>query len=287
MSGSDYTSVAICCGYDMSGSVTEILEIFATCSVSILAPDNDNRTTVTALYEPGSLDLELLFSELEPLAQEDDQFRIKQEIVRDRDWVRDSQNGFKPILISGRLRICAPWHETDASSTNSLIINPGLSFGTGHHATTRMCIEFLTERVLYDCEIVDFGCGSGILALSALKLGSRFAWGIDTDCVALDESTDNADLNNLGFKFIAVHPDDFLSDVQPDVVLANLHLDALLELSETLKSLVYDDGWLAMSGVLRSQVKPVVHEYEDTFDLNVRHDDDWALISGRKKTQTT
>ena len=284
MKNSDFNSVSVSCGCDLSDSVSEILEEFGASSVSVLVPNDDNRTTVTALYELDELNLELLFSNLELLRRDDDQFQIKQETLHGRDWVRESQNRFKPILINDRLWIMSPWHKPDSSVTDTVTINPGLSFGTGHHPTTRMCIEFLTNHRLDDCEVVDFGCGSGILALSALRLGCRFAWGVDTDEDALDESADNADRNDMGFRFMAIHPSNLPSDICADVVLANLHLDALLELSETLKTLVYDDGWLVMSGILRSQMKQIKQEYEDAFDLDVNYEDNWVLVFGRKKT---
>ena len=284
MKNSDLNSVSVSCGCGLSDSVSEILEEFGASSVSVLVPNDDNRTTVTALYELDELNLELLFSNLELLRRDDDQFQIKQETLHGRDWVRESQNRFKPILINDRLWIMSPWHKPDSSVTDTVTINPGLSFGTGHHPTTRMCIEFLTNHRLDDCEVVDFGCGSGILALSALRLGCRFAWGVDTDDDALDESADNADRNDMGFRFMAIHPSNLPSDICADVVLANLHLDTLLELSETLKSLVYDDGWLVMSGILRSQMKQIKQEYEDAFDLDVNYEDNWVLVFGRKKT---
>ena len=284
MKNSDFNSVSVSCGCDLSDSVSEILEEFGASSVSVLVPNDDNRTTVTALYELDELNLELLFSNLELLRRDDDQFQIKQETLHGRDWVRESQNRFKPILINDRLWIMSPWHKPDSSATDTVTINPGLSFGTGHHPTTRMCIEFLTNHRLDDCEVVDFGCGSGILALSALRLGCRFAWGVDTDDDALDESADNADRNDMGFRFMAIHPSNLPSDICADVVLANLHLDALLELSETLKTLVYDDGWLVMSGILRSQMKQIKQEYEDAFDLDLNYEDNWVLVFGRKKT---
>ena len=284
MKNSDLNSVSVSCGCDLSDSVSEILEEFGASSVSVLVPNDDNRTTVTALYELDELNLELLFSNLELLRRDDDQFQIKQETLHGRDWVRESQNRFKPILINDRLWIMSPWHKPDSSVTDTVTINPGLSFGTGHHPTTRMCIEFLTNHRLDDCEVVDFGCGSGILALSALKLGCRFAWGVDTDDDALDESADNADRNDMGFRFMAIHPSNLPSDICADVVLANLHLDALLQLSETLKTLVYDDGWLVMSGILRSQMKQIKQEYEDAFDLDLNYEDNWVLVFGRKKT---
>ncbi len=284
MKNSDLNSVSVSCGCGLSDSVSEILEEFGASSVSVLVPNDDNRTTVTALYELDELNLELLFSNLELLRRDDDQFQIKQETLHGRDWVRESQNRFKPILINDKLWIMSPWHKSDSSVTETVTINPGLSFGTGHHPTTRMCIEFLTNHRLDDCEVVDFGCGSGILALSALKLGCRFAWGVDTDEDALDESADNADRNDMGFRFMAIHPSNLPSDICADVVLANLHLDALLELSETLKTLVYDDGWLVMSGILRSQMKQIKQEYEDAFDLDVNYEDNWVLVFGRKKT---
>lgn len=283
MKQADWDSVSVNCRCDRSEKITEILEEFGAESVSVLVSDDD-RTTITALYELGGLDPDQLFSNLEKYRQGDVLFQIKQEILHGRDWVRESQDRFEPILVNDKLMIVSPWHKTDKSKTKVLTINPGLSFGTGHHPTTRMCLEFLTGQNLFDCEVVDFGCGSGILGLAALKLGCRFAWGVDSDNDALDESTDNAERNSLGFHYLAIHSSCVPSDICADLIVANLHLDALLELSGTFKSFLTESGCLVMSGILRSQVDQVQTAYEDMFDLDMKFEDNWALIAGVRKS---
>ena len=282
MKQTDWNSVSVNCRFDQSDQITEVLEEFGAGSVSVLAPDDDDRTTVTALYELDGLDLDQLFSDLEKFQHDDRQFQITQEILHGRDWVKESQDKFEPILVNDEMWIVSPWHKVDDSEAKVVTINPGMSFGTGHHPTTRMCLEFLAKHDLSDCEVVDFGCGSGILALAALKLGCRFAWGVDMDNDALDESTDNAERNDLSFRFMAVHPNSLPSDISADLILANLHLDILLELTGTLKSFLSESGWLVMSGILRSQVEQVQSAYEDTFDLEVKFEGNWAMISGEK-----
>ena len=284
MKQTDWNSVSVSCRFDQSDQITEVLEEFGAGSVSVLAPDDDDRTTVTALYELDGLDLDQLFSDLEKFQHDDRQFLITQEILHGRDWVKESQDKFEPILVNDELWIVSPWHKVDAPEAKVVTINPGMSFGTGHHPTTRMCLEFLAKHDLSDYEIVDFGCGSGILALAALKLGCRFAWGVDLDNDALDESTDNAERNDLSFRFMAVHPNSLPSDISADLILANLHLDILLELSRTLKSFLSESGWLVMSGILRSQVEQVQSAYEDTFDLEVKYENNWAMSAGERKS---
>ena len=284
MKQTDWNSVSVSCRFDQSDQITEVLEEFGAGSVSLLAPDEDDRTTITALYELDGLDLDQLFSNLENLRQGDVQFQITQEILHGRDWVKESQDKFEPILVNDEMWIVSPWHKVDDSEAKVVTINPGMSFGTGHHPTTRMCLEFLAEHDLSNCEVVDFGCGSGILALAALRLGCRFAWGVDLDNDALDESTDNAERNDLSFRFMAVHPNSLPSDISADLILANLHLDILLELSGTLKSFLSESGWLVMSGILRSQVEQVRKAYEHAFDLEVKYENNWAMIAGERKS---
>ena len=284
MKQTDWNSVSVNCRFDQSDQITEVLEEFGAGSVSLLAPDEDDRTTITALYELDGLDLDQLFSNLENLRQGDVQFQITQEILHGRDWVKESQDKFEPILVNDELWIVSPWHKVDDSEAKVVTINPGMSFGTGHHPTTRMCLEFLAKHDLSDYEVVDFGCGSGILALAALKLGCRFAWGVDLDNDALDESTDNAERNDLSFRFMAVHPNSLPSDISADLILANLHLDILLELTGTLKSFLSESGWLVMSGILRSQVEQVRKAYEHAFDLDVKYESNWAMIAGERKS---
>ena len=284
MSNPDWNCVTVRCGYDQSELITETLEKFGAVSVSITVADSDEQTSVTALYDLDGLNLNALVEELETFRQGNEQFQVEQEILHGRDWVRESQNRFKPLLVNDRLWIISPWHEIESTTADVVTINPGLSFGTGHHPTTRMCLEFLTRHNLSDCEVIDFGCGSGILALSALKLGCRFAWGVDIDSDALDESADNAERNDLGFRYMAIHPDNLPGDIRVNLVLANLQLDMLVELSETLKSLVAENGWLVMSGILNSQVDQIREVYGDSFELNIEQEENWVMVVGENKT---
>ncbi len=278
----DWNCVSINCSSDLSETVSEILEGFGAQSVSTTVPDSDGRTDVTALFDSDNMDLDLLQERLKSANCGDDRFRFTQNILHGRDWVLDSQSRFEPILVNDTLWIKAPWHELDVAPKPVLTINPGMSFGTGHHETTHMCLEFLTNHILSDCEVVDFGCGSGILALAAVKLGARFAWGVDIDNDALDESTSNAELNGLSHRFLAVQTDSLPDDVSADVVMANLHLELLIEFADLFDSLISPDGWLVMSGILSSQTDLVSQAYNNKFDLHLRSIGNWSILYGHR-----
>ncbi len=280
-----WTNIVVDCLFECANAVAELLEEHGALSVSILAADEQARTTVSGLFDTEFASGDSLYQDFEPLRQDDSRFAITSEHLEDRDWVREVQQNFKPLQVSERLWIIAPWHQIEISKASKVTINPGMSFGTGQHATTRMCLEFLSELELKGCNVIDYGCGSGILAISALALGAEFAWGVDIDPDAVVESMANAERNGVQDRYMALVPDKVSTDLIANVVVANLFENALLHLSHELTEMTAQGGWLALSGILASQAERVKIRYAQSFDFSLRCEGEWALLVARRKIQ--
>ena len=183
------------------------------------------------------------------------------ELLPEQDWVRLTQAQFDPIKISDRLWITPSWHEAPDANAVNLQLDPGLAFGTGSHPTTRLCLQWLDNNLKGGESVLDYGCGSGILTIAALKLGAASAVGVDIDPQAIAAGTDNAVQNRVETKFYL--PDE-LPDGQFDVVVANILANPLRLLEEQadelggiygqwfdLKPAIFDEGWACLSGVKR------------------------------------
>ena len=271
------------CEFERVTAISAILEDAKARSVSIVI-ETAGRAVVAALFDSDFDDLPRIQSEIERTESNDQKLQIEQSFLADRDWVAESQQELQPLEVGNRLRIVAPWHDVVGDARTTVIINPGISFGTGHHETTYMCANFLTRLELNDRTVVDYGCGSGVLAVSALLLGAKSAWGVDIDPDALADSRDNATRNGVESAYWTVSPEDLPHDFQADVVVANLFADALEELSARLMQLVRPGGWIALSGILRSQVNNVQANYVTDFELTPQYLGQWAMLTGRRSS---
>jgi ribosomal protein L11 methyltransferase len=197
----------------------------------------------------------------------------------DEDWVRASQAQFSPLRI-GRLWIGAGWHEAPADAL-VIRVDPGLAFGTGSHPTTRLVLRFL-ERVLRGGEqVLDYGCGSGILAIAAAKLGARRIDAVDIDPVAVEVTRDNARAN--GVRLEAGLPE-ARARGRYDVLVANILAQPLIELAPRLADLVKPRGALALAGLLEVQAEEVARAYTAHFHLAVEATEEgWALLAGTRR----
>lgn len=207
--------------------------------------------------------------------------------VAEQDWVRAWIDQFQPMRFGQRTWI-VPWDHAlpaaaDAPGMAVLRLDPGLAFGSGTHATTALCLEWLDGLDLEGADVLDFGCGSGILALAALKLGATRAIGIDNDPQALLASTDNAARNGLAGRF-AVHLPAEAPPGRHPVVLANILASALDALAGTLAERTAPGGRIALSGILRGQEDALLARYAPWFDeLAVAEREGWVRISGRRR----
>ena len=203
------------------------------------------------------------------------------EPVAEQDWVKLTQSQFDPIPISPRLWIVPTWHEAPDSNAINLKLDPGLAFGTGSHPTTRLCLRWLDEHLHGFETLLDYGCGSGILAIAAVKLGAGPVDGVDIDPQAVTASNDNAELNSVSAHFCL--PDE-LADGQYDVVVANILTNPLKAMAPLLAGRVRQAGRLVLSGILSEQAQDVMQVYGPWFDFDPPAEDEgWVRLAGVKR----
>lgn len=201
--------------------------------------------------------------------------------VADRDWVTASQAQFEPVPIGTRLLVTPSWHAQDPDDPRvRIVLDPGLAFGTGSHPTTRMCLQWLCEELRPGQSVIDYGCGSGILAIAAARLGAGSVTGVDIDPLALASAAANAANNGVRIELRAS------SDAPPapaDVVIANILARPLELLAALLASLVRPGGQLVLAGLLDRQADQVSAAYPD-FDLHAWASvEGWTCLAGRKR----
>lgn len=206
------------------------------------------------------------------------------EVIEDQDWERSWMDNFQPMRFGQRLWIVPSWHQAPQPEAVNLLLDPGLAFGTGTHPTTALCLEWLDGQALDGVQVLDFGCGSGILAIAALLLGAREAVGTDIDVQALEASRDNAGRNGIAEQRLALYLPEQLPALQADVLVANILAGPLVALAPQLSGLVRPGGLLALSGILAEQGEEVAKAYADDFDLDpIAERDGWVRISGRRR----
>jgi ribosomal protein L11 methyltransferase len=202
------------------------------------------------------------------------------ETVAEQNWVQLTQSQFEPIRVSGRLWIVPSWHAAPDPGAVNLVLDPGMAFGTGSHPTTRLCLEWLEASVTPGCSVLDYGCGSGILAIAAARLGAGAVTGVDIDPQAVVAARSNADSNGVAASFA--------DSQQPlagtyDLVVANILSNPLRVLAPAICALVRRGGLLALSGILREQADEIIDIYADWLPLRVADTrEDWVCLTGTK-----
>lgn len=207
--------------------------------------------------------------------------------VEEQDWVRLTQSQFEPIRISSRLWILPSWHVAPDPDAINLVVDPGLAFGTGSHPTTRLCLQWLEAHLAGGESVLDYGCGSGILAIAAKRLGAGPVTGTDLDPQALIASRANAEVNRVDCTFAAP---DALAAGAFDCVAANILTNPLKALAPALAARVRPGGRIVLSGILADQAADVIAVYRPWFNIGVwRTDEGWAALSGirREAARTT
>ena len=201
--------------------------------------------------------------------------------VADQDWVKLTQSQFDPIHVSDRLWITPTWHEAPTDGSINIELDPGLAFGTGSHPTTFLCLRWLDAHMPQGASVLDYGCGSGILAITAAKLGAGKVVGVDIDKQAIRASHDNATQNQVNIEV-------YLPDAQPegqfDVVVANILANPLRMLGQMLAGRVKTGGQIVLSGILAEQVEEISALYQQWFDMKpATIQDGWACLFGTKR----
>jgi ribosomal protein L11 methyltransferase len=198
--------------------------------------------------------------------------------VADDDWVRKTQQQFQPLCVAPGLWIVPSWSEpVDAEAVN-LRLDPGLAFGTGTHPTTRMCLRWLAQNLGSGATVLDYGCGSGILAIAAAKLGALAVEGVDVDAHAIAASRDNARANGVIAQF---HLPEASLAGQYDVVVANILANPLRLLAPLLAARVHAGGHIVLSGILEPQASAVTAAYAPWFTIDIwNNDEGWVALAG-------
>lgn len=236
--------------------------------VSALFDDNQDVVAIVQAAAQRIKLVELPIYRVEPLA--------------DNDWVRLTQSQFEPIPISPRLWIVPTWHLPSDPNAINIVLDPGLAFGTGSHPTTRLCLRWLDNNLRGGESVLDYGCGSGILAVAALKLGAARAVGVDVDVQAVIASRDNAEANHV--ENVQFYLPNDTPHATYDLVVANILTNPLRMLAPLLAGATKPSGRIVLSGILEAQAPEVMNIYAQWFDLNEPiFEDDWSCLSGQKR----
>jgi len=246
------------------------------------APHLWSHNRVTALF-PEDAPIDSIMQQVAKSVGLDNPPPYRIETLEDNDWVRLTQSQFNPIPISSRLWIVPTWHTPSDPAAINIVLDPGLAFGTGSHPTTRLCLRWLDDHIKGGETVLDYGCGSGILAIAALKLGALSACGIDVDPQAVQASRDNAAANRVSAQFYL--PDDRPEDnPQADVVVANILTNPLKMLAPLLAGITRQGGKIVLSGILSEQAEGVMEIYAQWFNLGTPvMEEGWACLSGVKR----
>jgi len=237
------------------------------------------HSRVLALFEPdAAVDSMMAAAAAEVGLSETPAFSIEE--IAEQNWVQLTQSQFDPIRVSERLWIVPSWHVTPDPAAINLILDPGMAFGTGSHPTTRLCLEWLERTVTADCSILDYGCGSGILAIAAGRLGAARISGVDIDPQAVEAAYANAERNGV----TALFADSALPVAgEYDLVVANILSNPLRVLAPAICAHVRSGGQLALSGILREQAEEIIEIYAAWMPLTVADmREDWVCLSGIK-----
>jgi len=237
------------------------------------------RSRVVALFEPGADIAALLAQASQAIGLAGVPDWVVEEVA-EQNWVQLTQSQFDPIRVSERLWIVPSWHDSPDPDAVNLILDPGMAFGTGSHPTTRLCLEWLERHVASGCTVLDYGCGSGILAIAAARLGAARVAGVDIDPQAVAAAHANAERNGVTALFA--------DSTQPmageyDLVVANILSNPLRVLAPAICAHVRSGGRLALSGILREQAEEIIAIYAQWLPMQVADvREDWVCLAGIK-----
>lgn len=276
---------------ELGGHISAVLEACGAIAVSMQNAGTDDHfdaafpenpewseVYVGGLFEHGVDPESITASVVQQVGNSETQlFRVDE--LPDQDWTQAWSRTCRPIRITDRLWVCPSTNEPPDTDAVNIIIDPGLAFGTGTHPTTGLCLEWLANADLSGINVVDYGCGSGILAIAAVRLGAAHAWAFDIDPVALSATRYNAKRNDVDDRITVVAADD--AKVQgADIVIANILANVIVSLATNLTALVRPRGTILLTGILDSQVKRVEKAFSGKFEFTRHRRRDWNLLVG-------
>ena len=237
-------------------------------------------TRITGLFD-GSTNPDRLRSLIDQAVNTDTSRHLQLEVLEDQAWERAWLDHFQPIRFGERLWICPTGKQVCADDPVVIRLDPGLAFGTGTHPTTALCLEWLDSADVQGKTLVDFGCGSGILAIAALKLGAAQVIAVDHDPQAIIATNNNAERNNVSDRLLAVSSDDFQPQ-HADIVMANILANILIELAPLISGLVKPGGKLVLSGILHDQAAKVISAYNECSFTAPAQKEDWVRLQAQR-----
>ncbi|MEM6998424.1 MAG: 50S ribosomal protein L11 methyltransferase [Pseudomonadota bacterium] len=279
-------------GKSEADTLTELLEQMGAVSVTLSANSDEpvfdqhgeanqlwQNTRIQALLHPDTdLDILLVCIKNRVGAEKLTQHKIK--MIKDKDWVSEYKSHHQPVLFADRIWISPSWCEMPESEKPTITLDPGLAFGTGSHPTTALCIQWLAENDIKDKTVIDYGCGSGILAMAAAKLGARHVYAVDIDPQAVNAASENVSTNKLE-NTIRVGLVDQMELPIADVLLANILMNPLIGLIMTFSSLTHANSQLVLSGLLHTQAEECQSAYSAYFSMQTAvYKDEWARLEG-------
>ena len=247
-----------------------------------------NKVIVTGIYaqeEGEEIDVNALMTFITTQMPE---APLRHEFIEDQEWERTWMDAYEPIQIGEKFWIVPEWMEAPEADAVNIKLDPGLAFGTGNHASTFLCLQWLGQTDVKDKIVIDYGCGSGILGVAALLLGAKKVYATDIDPQAVLATQQNAELNGvLGNLFVGL-PDEFNEEFKAqkaDVFVANILAGPLMALAPEFATLVKSEGEFALAGILEEQVADVSSVYSEFFDiLQVeKREEHWCRISGKRQ----
>lgn len=239
-------------------------------------------TQVIGLF-PAEMDMQAVIARLSKARILGENFVYVIDPLEDKDWEREWMENFHAMQFGKRLWICPSWREIPEPDAVNVMLDPGLAFGTGTHATTALCLQWLDGLELSGKTVLDFGCGSGILGVAAVKLGASAMVGIDIDPQALQATRENALRNHVSAQVEAFLPEHAPAQ-QYNVVLANILAAPLRELKETIAGYCQSGGQIILSGILVEQAEEIANLYSEFFIIDhIAHSGEWACINGTKR----
>lgn len=241
------------------------------------------EVTLIALFENDEA-LNSATKAIQPFIEKKQIFNVCVKAVPEINWVKETLKQFKAARFGKKLWVCPSFEKAPETAGTIVYIDPGLAFGTGTHATTRLCLEWLDGQLLQGKTVIDYGCGSGILALAALKLGAAHATAIDYDPQALEATLSNAAINDFTQDKLKVLLPEQFAPVNVDILIANILANPIIENAAYFSSLIKPAGAIVLSGILEAQVPSVLQAYEPYFHLDEpSYHEGWSLITGNRR----
>jgi len=280
---------------DLIEKASEFLEEFGALAITLQAENDEEvfepalgttplwqHTQMIALFEADT-DIKTIFNALQQALQPAQIAYHAIETVYDQDWQKICNDNFKPQCFADNLWIYPSWHELPDKDKPHVLLDPGLAFGTGSHPTTALCLDWLARHIEHGDQVIDYGCGSGILAIAALKLGAKQVWAVDNDPQALEATLENGLRNECSMAALEIALPEQLPAITCDILIANILANPLIALAPTFSTLVKRGGHIVLSGILPEQANAVIDAYKNWVEFSpLTEQEGWVRLEGKK-----